>query len=161
MVPKGIKNLFLYSAGHTYSNLSRLFLRMFTGVMFLQLAIRQSLHIDEITLQMQGASAESWIVALVVVEIMCAVFIMLGFLTRIAIVPSMALMWHAEDVIMSATRAVTDQLFNFSPGYPLMFMGIFVFMLLAGPGKISLDYLLALHVTPDRSDEESAVLDKA
>ncbi len=161
MVPKGIKNLFLYSAGHTYSNLSRLFLRMFTGVMFLQLAIRQSLHIDEITLQLQGASAESWIVALVVVEIMCAVFIMLGFLTRIAIVPSMVLMWHAEEVIMNSTGAVSDQLFNFSPGYPLMFMGIFVFMLLAGPGKISLDYLLALHVTPDRSDEESAVLDKA
>ncbi len=161
MVPKGIKNLFLYSAGHTYSNLSRLFLRMFTGVMFLQLAIRQSLHIDEITLQLQGASAESWVVALVVVEIMCAVFIMLGFLTRIAIVPSFVLMWHAEEVIMNATGAVSDQLFNFSPGYPLMFMGIFVFMLLAGPGKISLDYLLALHVTPDRSDEECAVLDKA
>ena len=37
------KNLFLYSAGHTYSNLSRLFLRLFTGIMFLQLCIRQML----------------------------------------------------------------------------------------------------------------------
>ncbi len=161
MVPKAIKSLFLYSAGHTYSNLSRLFLRMFTGVMFLQLAIRQSLHIDEITLQLQGSSVESWIVALVVVEILCSVFIIIGFLTRIAIVPSMVLMWHAEEVIMRSAGTVSDQLFNFSPGYPLMFMGIFVFMLLAGPGKISLDYILALHVTPDRSDEESDVLDKA
>ncbi len=96
-----------------------------------------------------------------VVEILCSVFIIIGFLTRIAIVPSMVLMWHAEEVIMRSAGTVSDQLFNFSPGYPLMFMGIFVFMLLAGPGKISLDYILALHVTPDRSDEESDVLDKA
>lgn len=161
MVPKAIKNLFLYSAGHTYSNLSRLFLRLFTGVMFLQLAIRQSLHINEIALQLQGPSAESWVVALVVVEILCAVFITLGFLTRVALFPSLALMWHAEQVILSSSATAADQLFNFSPGYPLMFMGIFVFMLLAGPGKVSLDYLIALHLTPDRSDEESAVLDKA
>ena len=39
------KNLFLYSVGHTYSNLSRLFLRLFTGIMFMQLCIRQMLNL--------------------------------------------------------------------------------------------------------------------
>ena len=42
------KNLFLYSVGHTYSNLSRLFLRLFAGVMFLQLCIRQMLNFDSL-----------------------------------------------------------------------------------------------------------------
>ena len=70
-------------------------------------------------------------------------------------------MLHAEQVILSSGGTAADQMFNFSPGYPLMFMGIFVFMMLAGPGKVSLDYIIALHLTPDRSDEESTVLDKA
>ena len=104
------KNLFLYSAGHTYSNLSRLFLRLFTGIMFLQLCIRQMLNFD-------------------------------------------------ENVILSSPANVSDLLFNFQPGYPVMFIGIFVFMLLSGPGKISLDYIIAAHFTESPADE--AVVDNA
>jgi len=40
-----------------------------------------------------------------------------------------------------------------------MFIGIFVYMLLAGPGKISLDYIIAAHFTESANDEE--VLDNA
>ena len=42
-----------------------------------------------------------------------------------------------------------------------MFLGIFAYMLLAGPGKISLDYLFALHLTQGRNDSENELLDKA
>ena len=41
----------------------------------------------------------------------------------------------------------------------LLFIGIFVFILLAGPGKISLDYIIAAHFTESSTEEE--VLDKA
>lgn len=155
------KNLFLYSVGHTYSNLSRLFLRLFTGIMFLQLCIRQMLSFDEIVHSFDGflgLSPESAMTVLLVVELLCAVCIMLGFLTRLAVLFPMGLMLVAENVLLPQT-SVTDPIFSFLPGYPVMFIGIFVFFLLAGPGKISLDYIIAAHFTENATEEE--VLDKA
>ena len=156
------KNLFLYSVGHTYSNLSRLFLRLFAGVMFLQLCIRQMLNFDSLVPAFDGflgLSPVASMTALVVVELLCAVCIMLGFLTRLAVLFPLGLMLVAEDVIMSSQASVSDQLFNFQPGYPVMFIGIFIYILLAGPGKISLDYIIAAHFTENPVEEE--VLDKA
>ena len=157
-----IKNLFLYSVGHTYSNLSRLFLRLFTGIMFLQLCIRQMLDFDQLintSAGFLGLSPESSITLLVVVELLCAVCIMLGFLTRLAVLFPLGLMLVAERIILSSQSSVPNELFNFAPGYPVMFIGIFVFLLLSGPGKISLDYIIAAHFTESVADEK--VIDKA
>lgn len=156
------KNLFLYSVGHTYSNLSRLFLRLFTGIMFLQLCIRQMRNFDSILTSFDGflgLSPEVTMIALIVVELLCAVCIMLGFLTRLAVLFPLVLMLIAENIFMSSPATDPNPLFNFQPGYPLMFIGIFVFMLLSGPGKISLDYIIAAHFTESVNDEE--VLDNA
>ena len=156
------KNLFLYSVGHTYSNLSRLFLRLFTGIMFLQLCTRQMLNFDEIVPSFNGflgLSPETSMTILVVIELVCAVFIMLGFLTRLSVLFPLGLMLVAERVFLSSQSEVTNQLFNFQPGYPVMFIGIFIFMLLAGPGKISLDYIIGAHFTENVDDEQ--VIDKA
>ena len=157
-----LKRLFLYSVGYTYSNLSRLFLRLFTGVMFLQLCVRQMLHFDEIVPEFQGImglSPEFSATALLVVELLCAAFIILGVLTRLAVLPPIAIMCVAERVIQTSASTGTDQLFNFQPGYPVMFLGIFVYFLLAGPGKISLDYVISAHLSEPSDDDE--VLDKA
>ena len=156
------KNLFLYSVGHTYSNLSRLFLRLFTGIMFLQLCIRQMLNFDQIVPTFNGflgLSPEASMTALVVIELLCAVFIILGFLTRLAVLFPLVLMLVVEKLFFSAQTTVTDQMFNFGPGYPVMFIGIFIYMLLAGPGKISLDYIIAAHFTETVDDEQ--VVDNA
>lgn len=156
------KNLFIYSAGHTYSNLSRLFLRLFTGIMFLQLCIRQALNFDSIVGSYQGfmgLSPEGAITVLLIIELLCAVCIMLGFLTRLAVLFPMGLMLVAEKVFLSSGETFTNQLFNFGPGYPVMFIGIFVYLLLAGPGKISLDYFIAAHFTETPAEEQT--LDKA
>jgi putative oxidoreductase len=106
-----------------------------------------------------GLSPEASLTVLVAIELLSAVCIMLGFLMRLAVLFPLGLMLVAERVIMSSPESVTDQLFNFQPGYPVMFMGIFVYMLLAGPGKISLDYIIAAHFTESASDED--VLDHA
>ena len=156
------KNLFLYSVGHTYSNMSRLFLRLFTGIMFLQLCIRQMLNFDElanVSTGFMGLSPESSITVLVAIELLCAVCIMLGFLTRLAVLFPLGLMLVAERIILSSQASVSSELFNFAPGYPVMFIGIFVFLLLSGPGKISLDYIIAAHFTESVADEE--VIDNA
>ena len=156
------KNLFLYSAGHTYSNLSRLFLRLFTGIMFLQLCIRQMLNFDAIVPTFDGflgMSPETSITVLVIIELLCAVCIMLGFLTRLAVLFPLVLMLIAENIFMASPASDPNPLFNFQPGYPLMFIGIFIYILLAGPGKLSLDYIIAAHFTESVNDE--AVLDNA
>ena len=97
-----------------------------------------------------------------VVEIVCAVFIILGLFTRVALIPSIGVMLYAETVMASATSVSSaGQMFIFEPGYPIMFLGIFAYMLLAGPGKISLDYLIAIHLVNEKDEAESEVLEKA
>ena len=164
-IPKWLKSFFMFSAAHTYSNLSRLFLRLFTGLMFLQLGVRQMLHLEEFAQSAIGAmglASESTIVAIVVIEILCATFIILGLFTRLALIPSIGIMLYAESIIASATSVTAaGQMFNFEPGYPIMFLGIFAYMLLAGPGKISLDYIIAIHTINEKDDEESDLLEKA
>lgn len=165
-IPKWLKTFFMFNAGHTYSNLSRLFLRLFTGIMFLQMGVRQMTHFEEFANAVVGAMGlpgENALVAIIVLEIVCAVFIILGLFTRIVLLPSIGVMIYAETVMIAATKVSSaGQMFIFEPGYPLMFLGIFAYMLLAGPGKISLDYLIAIHtISGEKDDEESEVLDKA
>ena len=162
MVPKAVKHLFLYSVGHTYGNLSRLFLRLFTGVMFLQFGMRQILHFNEIAPTFSGfwgISPELSITLVVVIELLSATCIILGLLTRIAVVPAFVLMGYVESLLMGPVGVSSNQLFIFQPGYPVMVMGIFIYMMLAGPGKISIDYLIALLL--DRNKEDDEVLEKA
>ncbi len=157
-----MKRLFLHLTGYTYSNLSRLFLRLFTGVMFLQLCVRQMLHFNELVPTFEGfwgLSPEAAMSVLLVMELLCSTLIILGLLTRIAVLFPMVVMFIAERVIMSSQGPVADQLFNFEPGYPVMFIGVFIYMLLAGPGKISLDYVISAHIVDD--DKGNDVLENA
>lgn len=148
-----LKRLFLYvCVGHTYSNLSRLFLRLFTGVMFLQLGIRQVIHFDEIAPGVAATSGGTLLTLIVVAELLCATLIMIGLLMRLALLPSIAIMLYAQSIVTPVSAA--GQLFNFEPGYPVMFLGIFCYLLLAGPGKISVDYLIAVHLNRNRAEDE-------
>lgn len=155
------KKLFLYSVGYTYSNLSRLFLRVFTGVMFLELCVRQMLHFEEIVPAfdgIMGMSPETSMMVLLVLELLCASFIIVGFLMRLALLPPLAIMCVAEAVISSTggdmAGNVANQFFNFQPGYPVMFIGIFVYLLLSGPGKISLDYIISAYMIDNKADDK-------
>lgn len=164
-IPKWFKTFLMFNAGHTYSNLSRLFLRLFTGLMFLQMGIRQMIHLEEFAQPAMGAAgvaSDTAIVAVIVIEIVCAVFIILGLFTRVALIPSIGVMLYAESVMASATSVSSaGPMFIFEPGYPIMFLGIFAYMLLAGPGKISLDYIIGIHVVNEKDNEESEVLENA
>ena len=43
-----IKRMFLYSAGLTFTNMARLFIRLFTGVMFMSIGIRQIANFNQL-----------------------------------------------------------------------------------------------------------------
>lgn len=152
-----LKTLFLYSTSYNYSNLSRLFIRLFVGVMFLQFGIRQIITFQDVVNTMPmvfGMSSHTALIVMIALEIGCSLMIMLGFLTRIATIPAMFSLLVAVDRLLSNVPLdLPSDLGITQPVYlPIMFIGIFTYLLLAGPGKISLDYLISLHLI-NRSNE--------
>ena len=152
MAAKLIKRMFLYSAGLTFTNMARLFMRLFTGVMFMQFGIRQIAHFNELALSFPsvfGMGAEVSLLVMILIEIICSTLIILGLFTRFAIIPPMVSMVIAECVLVQELMAQTNVTFQSSQiiFLPIMFLGIFLFMMLAGPGKISLDYIISVNLT--------------
>ena len=72
MAAKLIKRMFLYSAGLTFTNMARLFMRLFTGVMFMQFGIRQIAQFNELALSFPsvfGMGAEVSLLVMILIEI--------------------------------------------------------------------------------------------
>lgn len=155
------KKIYVTTTGYSYTNLGRLFLRLFVGIMLLQFGIRQigfaSILSDSFP-SMLGLDSEGALWTIIVIEIVCSIFIMAGFLTRIMILPPFIAMCVASYYLIHdvATQA-SYQLSWENPAYlPIMFLGIFFFLMLVGPGKISVDYFLSLHLlhSSDHSEDE-------
>lgn len=164
MVPNFVKYLFVYGAGHTYSNLSRLFLRLFTGVMFMQFGIRQWIHFDSVAptfIDFGGIGSEASLAIMIAIEIICSTMMILGFMSRISVLPpSVAMIFAETHILTNMVHVEPSHLISTQPGYvPILFLGIFCFMLLAGPGKISLDYLISLRFTHTDKDIENTLKD--
>jgi putative oxidoreductase len=83
---------------------------------------------------------------------------MIGFLTRVMILPPFVAMVVAEYYLLHDIASQAPYLLDWQQqGYvPIMFLGIYFFLLLVGPGKISIDYFLSLHIihTDDKSESE-------
>lgn len=161
-----LERLFIKITGYTYSNLGRLFIRLFVGLMFMQFGIRHLVHFNTMSQSFPGAlgmSHETSLIVMIVIELLCSLFIMVGFLTRLATIPPIIAMVVAEHYILSDIQTVSPYLIDsVQPGYlPIMFIGIYLFIILAGPGKISLDYFISLYLLSRRGKDSHRVLDEA
>lgn len=156
-----IKRTYFKATGYSYTNLGRLFLRLFVGIMLMQFGIRQIDNFDilkDVFPGVIGMTGHASLIVMICIEIVCSFFIMWGFLTRIMIIPPFVAMILAEyhllhDYIQESAYLIDWQ----QPGYvPVLFMGIYAFLLLVGPGKISVDYFLSLHIihTENKSEGE-------
>lgn len=156
-----LKTLYFKFTGYSYTNLGRLFLRLFVGLMLMQFGVRQIAYYFEmhnIFPAVLGMSSQTSFILMTCIEIICSLFIMCGFLTRLMIIPPIISMIMAEyyllhDYVNEASYLLSWQ----QQGYlPIMFLGIYFFLLLVGPGKISIDYFLSLHLihTDNRNEEE-------
>ncbi len=160
-----IKHLYYWSTGYSYTHLGRLFLRLFAGVMLLQFGVRQWINFEACSLEFPsilGLAPEVGLTILVFIEIFCSFFIMCGFLTRLMTCPPLVAMIIAEYYLlnMSAPTAPYELTWQ-NPAYlPMMFIGIYFFILLVGPGKISVDYFLSLHFIHSDDGEESDELEE-
>lgn len=153
------KKIYIKSTGYSYTHLGRLFLRLFVGIMLLQFGIRQIATFDSLVNTFPSVlwlTPELSLSILIGIEIVCSIFIMAGFMTRIMIIPPFVAMLVAEHYLLSCVDAPYMLSWE-QPGYlPIMFLGIYFFLLLVGPGKISVDYFLSLHLlhSSDHSEDE-------
>lgn len=160
-IVKLLKRYYIRFSGYSYTNLGRLFLRLFIGIMLLQFGIRQLMdfyHASHLFPAVLGMSSESSMILMICIELICSLFIMAGFLTRLMIIPPFISMILAEYYILhDVVKEATYQLSWQQQGYlPIMFLGIYFFLLLVGPGKISVDYFLSLYFihTDNKSESE-------
>lgn len=158
-ITKFLKRLYIRTTGYSYTNLGRLFLRLFVGIMLLQFGIRQTAHFYEmkdIFPAIMGMSPETSLVVITAIELTSALFIMCGFLTRLMVLPPLAAMTVAAGYLLSHSDQASYLLTWQQQAYlPVMFLGIFFFILLVGPGKISIDYFLSLHIIHTDNHSES------
>lgn len=157
---KYIKRLYIRTTGYSYTNLGRLFLRLFTGIMLMQFGIRQIARFFEmqhVFPSVLGMGSEASLVIMICIEMGCSLFIMCGFLTRLMLVPPFVAMVIAEYHLLTNCVAEAPYLLDWQQqGYlPIMFLGIFFFLILVGPGKISVDYFLSLHLIHSANKSES------
>lgn len=155
------RKIYVTTTGYSYTHLGRLFLRLFVGIMLMQFGIRQ-LNETEMLYQTfpsvlgLGSEASLWI--MICIEIGCSIFIMAGFITRVMIIPPFIAMTVAEYYLLHDLSSSASYMLSWEqPGYlPIMFLGIYFFLILVGPGKISVDYFLSLHLlhSSDVSEDE-------
>lgn len=161
-----IAKAFTLTTGFTYINMARLFIRLFVGVMFMQFGIRHLMNyslLSESFPSVFGLSSATCLTLMIINELVCSLCIMVGFLTRLSVIPPIISMIAAEYYIIHdlLTHLSLYGLESTDPGYlPIMFIGIYLFILLAGPGKISLDYFISLFLINRDGRDEKEELDE-
>ncbi len=158
-------NCFVKMSGYTYSNLARLFMRLFVGVMFLQFGIRHLVNysiLRDSFPTVLNMSSECSLIIMIVIELVCSLSIMVGFWTRFNVIPPICSMIAAEYYILHdmLPNLPVYGLDSTDPGYlPIMFIGIYIYLLIAGPGKISLDYFISLYIIAQKGKYEEEELE--
>ncbi|MDE6717365.1 MAG: DoxX family protein [Muribaculaceae bacterium] len=145
-----LKRLYIRTTGYSYTNMGRLFLRLFVGLMMMQFGIRQLSDFDAAVAAFPdflGLDHAFALTVMIIIEIGCSIFIMFGFLTRLMCLFPMLAMVAAEWHLLASGSTIPYLLTWEQLGYlPVMFIGIYFFIILVGPGKISVDYFLSLHI---------------
>lgn len=157
-----LKTLYIRTCGYSYTNLGRLFLRLFIGIMLMQFGIRQLYDFSSsVSLfpSVFGMSAEASMIIMIVIEIFCSLMIMVGFCTRLMSIPPLMAMIVAEWYILAVKTDIMPYMLSWAdPGYvPFLFMGIYFFIILVGPGKISVDYFLSLYLLHSDNRSENVL----
>ena len=94
-----LKKIYIRTTGYSYTNMGRLFLRLFVGIMMMQFGIRQLSNFDAAKAMFPsilGIDPGIVLVLMISIEIGCSLFIMAGFMTRIMTVPPFISMIVAE-----------------------------------------------------------------
>ena len=119
------------------ANVARLFLRLFVGIMMLTHGIAKIEKFDTLSTTFPNpiGLGNMTLPLIILVEVGGSILVIVGFLTRLALVPLIFSMIVAAFLTFPTFSLATSEL-------PLMYLGIYVVLFLTGPGKCSIDYLL-------------------
>ena len=126
-----------YSAGAF--NFSMLFLRVAFGFLIIikhgytKLMNFSTLHTQ--FYNFLGLVSNTSLVLAIFAEVLCALFIVLGLFTRIAVIPLIIMMLVAIFGAGAAKPLIESEL-------ALLYLGAFVTLLFCGPGRISIDGMI-------------------
>lgn len=121
-----------------YSNLALLVLRLFVGGMMLVHGVAK---LENFTALREGfpdpigMGATASLVMIILVEVGCSLMVITGLLTRFAAIPLIFSMCVAAFLTPAEVTMASSEL-------AIMYLGIFVVIFIAGPGKCSIDYLI-------------------
>lgn len=124
-----------YSAGAF--NTAVLLLRIVFGVSMMFIGYNKLVHFNEMKatfMDFMGLGSTISLILLVFAEFFCALFVLIGLFTRLATIPLIIALCvalfkaHHGDVFGDGAKAT-------------LFLGVFLVLLLVGPGKVSVDGL--------------------
>lgn len=154
-----LKRIYIRTTGYSYTHMGRLFLRLFVGLMMMQFGVRQWINYDQYAAVFPALpclTSEASMTLMIIIEIFCSFCIMAGFCTRLMTLPPFVAMIIAECYLLQLTPEASYMLnWTHSVYLPIMFLGIYFFIFLVGPGKISVDYFLSLYFIHSDNQSES------
>lgn len=151
------RQIYFKTTGYSFTHLGRMFLRLFVGLMLVQFGIRQLLSDTSASMPnlvlfpFIADNLKLWLI--IVVEIICPFFIMIGFFMRLALIPPFILMICSCHSIFENFGS-NDFIYFQLQCTPFLFLGIFFFLFIVGPGKISVDYFLSLYLINRHHDKD-------
>lgn len=126
------------------SDWAKLGLRVFIGFMMLTHGIAKIEQFDTLKSTFpatMGMSSKLSLILIILVEVGCSSLVLLGFMTRLAVLPLMFSMIIAAFFTFSPISLSTAEL-------PMLYLGIYTFILLAGPQRSSKkpNLIILLHI---------------
>ncbi|WP_071133658.1 DoxX family protein [Millionella massiliensis] len=120
-----------------YANLALLLLRLFVGGMMLTHGVAKIQNFEALRAAFPdpiGWGAGISLVMIILVEVGCSLLVLAGLMTRFATLPLIFSMIMAISVHPDMSLASIE--------LPMLYAGLFLVILVAGPGKCSVDYLI-------------------
>lgn len=152
-----LRQFYFKTTGYSFTHMGRLFLRLFIGLMLAQFGVRQ-LIIDNVMeanpffdIPFVASGLAEWLV--ITVEIVCSFFIMIGLFMRVMMIPPLVLMICSCHHIAASFGLQSPEAIQLM-SVPFLFMGVYMFFILVGPGKISVDYFFSLYLINRHHDRD-------
>ena len=129
-----------------YANLAILVLRLLVGGLMLTHGIVKQQHFAALREGFPdpiGWGAAASLVMIILVEVGCSLLVLAGLLTRFAVIPMIFAMAMAITTLPDMSLGLIE--------LPLLYIGMCIVLLIAGPGRYSIDRLLGLTLFRPRS----------
>ena len=136
------KLLFPSPLSSNKSSLLLLILRIAMGLLLLHHGVQKWIHFDTMAEHFPdpiGIGSKASLILDIFAELFCSAGVIIGFLTRLCLIPMMFTMCIITFVVMHHAPFAQKEL-------PVAYLIIYVILFFAGPGKFSIDFLIGKRI---------------